>query len=306
MISVAMATYNGENFLRQQLLSILAQTRKPDEIIINDDASNDKTAEIVKEIALTTDIPILFKENEQRLGFAQNFRHAIRRARGDIIFLSDQDDIWLENKIELCMSVFEQRNDIVVLSTDFILFYENRTQPDISFHTTAGKPIRVSWHQFIRQPKYPGMAIAFRKNIWPQIDSAVWGKRAAHDWMINQYAASIGGMYRISNKTVLYRQHKNNTEGVLINKSKNELCLKRRNLILTLIDEMEHTHPANPKQALFLKQAALFQRRREKLLTAGKTFRLLIYELCNINYITLRSIVGDMYVCVKSARSHNE
>ena len=108
-------------------MSILAQTRKPDEIVINDDCSSDGTEEIIREVSQLTAVPIRFEKNKQQLGFAKNFRCAVNRTKGDIIFLSDQDDIWLPYKIELCMSVLEKREDVLALSTDFFLFFSRPT-----------------------------------------------------------------------------------------------------------------------------------------------------------------------------------
>ena len=305
MISVAMATYNGEKYLKEQLLSIISQTQKPDEIVINDDCSTDGTEEVVKEVSLLTEIPIFYERNERQLGFAENFRRAIRRTKGDIIFLSDQDDIWLCHKIELSVSVLEKRNDILALSTGFVFFHDKGVPAmplGISDKEEAQEPVRVLWEQFIRHPKYPGMAMVFRRSLWPKIDAMVWGERFAHDWMINQYAASVGGMYQIGNKTVLYRQHENNTEGVIINRSKKTVRSKREKLILALIDEMEAIHPLEQERAAFLVQAIQFQKERCSLLHQGKLMKLFLYEIHNLQYITLRSIMGDIYVCLKSAR----
>lgn len=121
MISVVMATYNGERYIKEQLESILFQTRKPDEIIINDDRSIDGTVDIIADIKKKYNAPIILKVNEKRLGYAQNFREAIRRTKGEIVFLSDQDDVWLENKIEICMAVFERKEQVLALSTAYYL-----------------------------------------------------------------------------------------------------------------------------------------------------------------------------------------
>ncbi len=99
MISVAMATYNGEKHLNEQIDSILNQTLKVDEIIITDDNSSDKTVDILAKYARENS-QIKFFVNEERLGFKKNFEKAISLCSGDFIALSDQDDIWLPNHIE--------------------------------------------------------------------------------------------------------------------------------------------------------------------------------------------------------------
>jgi glycosyltransferase involved in cell wall biosynthesis len=99
-ISVALCTYNGEPFLRQQLASIQQQTRLPDELVVCDDQSTDQTLTIVREFAESAPYPVKIFENERNLGFAANFERAIRLCEGDLIALSDQDDIWYPNRLE--------------------------------------------------------------------------------------------------------------------------------------------------------------------------------------------------------------
>ena len=103
MISVAMTTYNGEKYLREQIDSILNQTYKKIELIICDDASTDRTKEILKEYA-DKDSRIKNYFNEKNLGFKKNFEKAISLCTGDYIALSDQDDIWLPNHIEFLLN----------------------------------------------------------------------------------------------------------------------------------------------------------------------------------------------------------
>jgi glycosyltransferase involved in cell wall biosynthesis len=98
-ISVALCTYNGEKYLREQLSSIAAQTRLPDEMVICDDGSADSTAEIIEEFARTAPFPVRCARNPQNLGSTKNFEKAISLCTGDLIALCDQDDIWLPEKL---------------------------------------------------------------------------------------------------------------------------------------------------------------------------------------------------------------
>ena len=100
-ISIALATYNGEAFLQDQLQSFEMQTRLPDEIIISDDNSTDKTLKILQNFKLETSIIVKIVNNNLGQGAVRNFNNALTHTSGDIILLSDQDDIWLPNKIEI-------------------------------------------------------------------------------------------------------------------------------------------------------------------------------------------------------------
>src|ERR1700678_75351 len=99
-ISVALCTYNGERFLSQQLASVQQQTRLPDEVVVCDDQSTDGTVEMVRAFAASVSFPVRIFENERNLGFAANFERAIGLCEGNLIALSDQDDIWYPVRLE--------------------------------------------------------------------------------------------------------------------------------------------------------------------------------------------------------------
>src|SRR3989339_673267 len=98
-ISIAMCTYNGEKYIEQQLNSFLTQTILPNELVICDDCSKDKTIEILQEFSKKAKFPVRIYLNEKNLGSTKNFEKAIGLSKGDIIFCSDQDDVWHNQKI---------------------------------------------------------------------------------------------------------------------------------------------------------------------------------------------------------------
>ena len=95
-ISVCMATFNGEPYILQQLISILSQLGEEDELIISDNGSSDKTLSIIESL----NDPRIKIFNYKYLSISGNFENAIKNANGDLIFLSDQDDIWMDGKVE--------------------------------------------------------------------------------------------------------------------------------------------------------------------------------------------------------------
>jgi glycosyltransferase involved in cell wall biosynthesis len=99
-ISVAMCTYNGERFLGQQLATIAQQSRLPDELVVCDDGSTDRTVAMIREFAASVRFPVRVFENERNLGVAANFERAIRLCEGNLIALADQDDIWYPIRLE--------------------------------------------------------------------------------------------------------------------------------------------------------------------------------------------------------------
>ena len=122
--SVALASYNGEKYIREQLQSILDQTVLPDEIVISDDGSDDLTVKIVRDIiSENQNKPVKIKliHNNESHGIVANFENAIKNTEKEVIFLCDQDDIWFPNKIELILKVMEKHNAGVVCHNAQIL-----------------------------------------------------------------------------------------------------------------------------------------------------------------------------------------
>lgn len=101
-ISIAMATYNGAKYLREQLDSFLAQTRLPDELVITDDCSTDDTLAILEKFAESAPFEVRWEQNKKNLGYTGNFNQALMNTTSDLVFLSDQDDVWFPEKLE-CM-----------------------------------------------------------------------------------------------------------------------------------------------------------------------------------------------------------
>src|SRR3954447_24654813 len=101
-ISVAMATWNGERFIAQQLQSIAEQTRPPDELVISDDGSSDDTVEVARRFARRAAFDVVIMPNEERIGYSDNFFRAMKACTGDLIALCDQDDVWHPDKLARC------------------------------------------------------------------------------------------------------------------------------------------------------------------------------------------------------------
>lgn len=117
-ISVALCTYNGEKFLKKQIDSILSQTIKVDEIVVCDDRSQDGTLRILN--GYQSQYPDVFRVfiNDENLRSVKNFEKAISKCTGDLIFLSDQDDIWIPEKVEIFIDHFDKNPELSVLASN--------------------------------------------------------------------------------------------------------------------------------------------------------------------------------------------
>lgn len=205
-ISVAMATFNGGRFIEAQLKSILNQTIPPDEIVICDDGSVDCTIERIEETRASSPIEILLHRNPQRLGFALNFEKALSLCQGEIIFLSDQDDLWLEHKVEEICKVFLRNPTIsLVVANSFI--------GDEDAH-----PIGATSYQRLAEAKIPysllaqGSAMAIRRTLR---DKAIpFPRRPApdielsHDTWLSILASVANQKMVIGEVLQIYRRHR--------------------------------------------------------------------------------------------------
>ena len=163
MISVCMATYNGEAFIREQLLSILSQLSLKDEVLIADDGSSDATLEIIQGLN-DSRIKVLAPE-QKNLGPTYNLERALASARGEFIFLADQDDLWLENKVSKVLAEFENLTVSCVLH-DAYFYAQNATGK-----WEQGKrlfEVRPPWHGIwanVLKNSFTGCCMAFRREL---------------------------------------------------------------------------------------------------------------------------------------------
>ncbi len=200
-ISVCMATYNGEKYIRKQIESILIQLNADDELIISDDSSTDDTVEIIKSIG---DNRIILFEKQQFKSPIFNFENALKYAQGEIIVLADQDDIWKENKIET-IKKYMQDYDVVISDADIIDEHGKILQD--SFYKLNGS--KSGFAKNIVKNSYIGCAMAFNKKI---LDKSLPFPRdiPLHDWWIGLIGEMYGKTYFIEDKLISYRRHENN------------------------------------------------------------------------------------------------
>ena len=159
-ISVCMATYNGERYLPDQLDSILPQLRPEDELIIVDDASQDATCAIVGQLS---DPRIRLIRNEANQGVLASFETALRHTTGEIIFLSDQDDVWHPEKVNRFLHVFETRPEITLAMSDAKLIDGDGRV--ISQSRIARRKFNPGVVSNVVKNSYLGCALAFRHSI---------------------------------------------------------------------------------------------------------------------------------------------
>lgn len=216
-VSVAMATYNGERFLGEQLRSIAAQERLPDELVIADDRSVDRTWEIVADFARTAPFPVRLHRNERRLGWRGNFMSALARCELDLIALCDQDDVWHPAKLAIAERAMDEP-DIVLFFHDAWLIdgMGKRTGPANIFSLPERNP-PLSVYSFFSPFGFSMVchrSLLALSNLWDRsTDSNDRRERAPHDqWLF--FLATVLGTVRFSQERLTeYRQHGANAVG---------------------------------------------------------------------------------------------
>lgn len=203
MISVCMATYNGEKYLQEQLDSILKQLSENDEIIISDDLSSDKTVEIIKSYR---DKRIKLYIHEKDHGFVKNFENALKHANGDIIFLSDQDDIWMPDKVKITIDAL---NDCDFTVSDCITINENKQV--ISQSRIQDYNIKTGFWRLMIKTRYLGCCMAFKRNVLEAVlpfPGNVY--LMEHDLWIASVAECFFKTKLIEKPLIYYRRHGHN------------------------------------------------------------------------------------------------
>ncbi|MGL4673001.1 glycosyltransferase family 2 protein [Cetobacterium sp.] len=224
-ISVCMATYNGEKYIAEQLESILKQLTKEDELVISDDGSKDKTIEIIKRYQKKSQITIKIFEGPKK-GVIKNFEHVISKASKDLIFLSDQDDIWKDNKVEEVKKIFNQNKNItLVIHEAFIVDGAGKI-------TGKKSKYQKGILKNILKNTYIGCCMAFKK----EIETLPFPKDIPmHDSWIGIVHEKLGQVYHLDKELFYYRVHGQNYTKVnsqkILKKFLDRLVLSKNTLL---------------------------------------------------------------------------
>ena len=201
MISVCIATYNGERYIRQQIESIVFQLNVDDEIIVSDDGSTDGTLDIVKGI---DDKRIKIIEGPGRKSPILNFECALKASKGDFIFLSDQDDVWKPDKVEICMKWLKTYHCVVSDAE----VTDNRLKPLYPSLYAIMQVRQGRIYNTIWKNGYTGCCMAFRRNVLEA--SLPFPKNIPmHDIWIGNVAAYKYNVIFIPDRLIHFRRHEN-------------------------------------------------------------------------------------------------
>lgn len=220
---VALCTCNGAKFLSAQLESLIAQTVIPKEIVVCDDRSDDNSWDILKSwaanVAEPLGIEVTLVQNTERMGVTRNFELACSKLCTDLILLCDQDDIWLENKIERLLSEFRDPGVMLVHSNAHLVGGE---LDDLGINLFQALRFSKRERRLIREGRFleiyccrnlvTGAATAFRRSLLSV--ACPFPPEWVHDEWLAAMAASCGRIVMLPECLLMYRQHGNNAIGV--------------------------------------------------------------------------------------------
>ena len=237
MNSVCIATYNGERYIEQQLRSILTQIAPDDEVIVSDDGSTDKTLKIVDSIG---DNRIRIRHSNTHY-FKDNFMEAMREAKGEIIFLSDQDDVWLPGKYARCVNELKDV-DLVCTNSQMTDADLNVIEPDFFriYHSGPGV------FKNAMNNTYYGSCMAFRRSLLAKALPMPPSREVGHDIWLGLVAEMTGKVRFIDTPYLLYRRHADTKTSTnrLLHRSKRPLWQKvwSRVVVLYYVCKFRLTH----------------------------------------------------------------
>lgn len=228
-ISVAMAVYNGEKYIKEQILSILKQLKCNDELVISYDKSSDNTYRIISELAVRDDRIKIFSGPSR--GIIKNFENALLNCKNDYIFLSDQDDIWLDNKVNDVIKTFKDTGADVVLH-DCMVIDEKNEAISLSFfklrHCKQGFLFNFLHNSYI------GCCMALKQNFLSNV-LPFPEKIPMHDQWIGLIAEKKGSSAFLNVPLIKYRRHSNNASK-LSHSELSEMVKNRTNLFFSLLN----------------------------------------------------------------------
>lgn len=207
--SIILSTYNGEKYIRDQMQSLLNQTRQADEVFIFDDCSSDNTINIVNDFIKENQLGERWTvyQNSHNKGWESNFMDAISVVSGDIVFFCDQDDFWLKNKIEIYNKVFRNNQHVNVLLSPFVPWNGDIIScPELN---DSYKFVKLNGDKETFWMDGPGCVLAFRRKYYDRI-KRYYIPKWAHDDFFRKFALVDGTLAVLETPSILRRFHNSN------------------------------------------------------------------------------------------------
>lgn len=297
LMSVVMATYNGQLYLKEQIESILAQDLVPNEIIIVDDFSSDNTIQIIEDFQKNTSVCIKLIKHNINKGVLESFRDGLNIVEGNIVFFCDQDDVWYKNKTAQMVKIFENNSNIMVVFSNADIVDCNLEKTGLtlwnSIRYVPGKIEDIKYELFKRNI-FTGMCMAVRRE-WA-LSLPEFSNHMLHDEFFGWCAASENKAMYVDLSLVAYRQHNKNVVGSgnytkfqnikqtkkIVEQSSNDTKEKYYDLY-QIVQDIELKMRIKKAESFYRIRSELFTEKR--IIALGKCLR----EISKGNYFTFCS-----------------
>lgn len=303
-ISLVMSCYNGSKYITEQMDSLINQTRAIDEVLIFDDGSTDDTVAKIERYISDNRLPNWQVHiNAENYGWQKSFAQGILKATGDILFLCDQDDIWMPDKIETMTRIMENEA-IGLLVSDLAPLYMSK---DARKLTTRKLGPEYCSKLTCSQKNYricrPGCTFAVRTEMAHQCFSKYWEEQVPHDALLWEYALITGQLWYLNKKTIHFRRHGGNSSNNMPHTVNGRLAvisdeLTRVTISLRIAAE-EETQDKETVMNVLLKQKAFSENRRRFFQRPSlfKWLKMVRYFDC---YARPRAFFADLVIALRS------
>ena len=309
-ISVVISTYNGEQYIEEQMTSILRQSRKADEVLILDDCSNDNTTMIINnfinENSLNNEWHLSINSKNQ--GWRKNFKKGLCMASGELVFPCDQDDIWNHEKLEICERVMGENPNIQLLTSEYTEFC-GKIPPLV--RSTSYTVKKHSHKENLFRINYPGCTFCIKKEFLQQIVD-YWDESFPHDATILRFANMMDGFYSTDAKLILWRKYEDSSFSKELKARKNieekMEWIKYAKAMVSQLDRFIHTvEVPNDKQKrkLLDKNRNWILQRENLFLTHKKIYILKLVKYFNC-YPYKAMFVSDVVMAIKEMKENKQ
>jgi len=218
-IDILLSTFNGEKYIKELIDSLMKQTITDWRLLIRDDGSLDNTIKIISEYAKNNPDKIVFAEDkEKHLGACQSFARILELADADYIMFCDQDDVWLEDKVEITFNKMQEierefRDKPILVHTDLKVVDQNlRIISESMWRYQKLQPERKSLNYLLVQNNVTGCTMMINKKL-KELVLSIPQEAMVHDWWMALIASALGEIGIVNESTILYRQHGKNDIG---------------------------------------------------------------------------------------------
>ena len=303
-ISIAMTTYNGADYLLEQLESLRTQSLMADEVIIVDDCSTDNTVELLNMYIQKYHLDnwVLIK-NSSNIGWRKNFRKALQETTGDVVFLCDQDDIWNKDKISLMVKEFNKSPSIELLASNYEILDFGRNDKikikDVELDNGAVVPFSLK-NKSISVMR-PGCTFAVKRELIVLLEKYDID-RFGHDNILWNLAMIRGTLYLYLKRLIHFRRHETSasTPNQPLNRERRVVEVDTSYQIAVFLLDVARKEHLDIKIISQLENMAMVLERRRDILNDGTLMQIVHFQLkYHTYYPTFRNLLSDILVFLK-------